>query len=312
MSSADRYSRFMAAPLSDEARQRLRINAKLRRHVRDPGSVRGAQPALFSRLTRVLDGPPNPADRVLWDWLYCYASADVLRRLLRDGKGPLLPDIDVRLPDPATLDRLLPLERFTPDVQVYARPGGDRALVCFTGNGQKLNVALQTFHLLACGWFDRVIYLRDKQRQCFTMGIPGFAADFDGVAERVGRLLEGSTQVAMLAASAGGYAAMRYAQKVRAQRVALFSPPMTFKGRSSIDERVQLDLDRLRIYFADASPVDKKFRAPWKKTVYRHCFHMIGTDTHATLTELLIRGGLDDLFSWLSQTGRPSVVSRAA
>ena len=98
----------------------------------------------------------------------------------------------------------------------------------------------------------------------------------------------------------------------RAQRVALFSPPMTFKGRSSIDERVQLDLNRLRLYFADASPVDRKFRAPWKKTVYRHCFHMIETDTHATLTELLIRGGLDDLFSWLSQTGRPSVVSRAA
>lgn len=310
MSTAGRYRRFLAGPLSDEARQRLRINAKLRRYLREPALSERHHAGYPIRLIAALTGPPQAADRILWEWLYCYASADVLRRLLRNGAGTLLPDVDVRLRDPQALDHLLPQERFTPDVQVYIRSDGPRTLVCFTGNGLKLNLPVQLFHLVACEWFDRVIYLRDAERQHFTNGIAGLASGFDALVDLVGSHLAPRAVVSVLAASSGGHAAMRYAQKVQAQRVALFSPPMIFRDRSSIDDRNPLDPDRLRLYFADACPIDKKFIAPWKKTQYRRSFQMISTKTHATLSHLLTHGGIDEMFAWLSQTNRHTMERR--
>lgn len=305
MSTARRYSRHVVAPLSADARQRLRVNARLQRHVRDP-DTEGRTPAtgLLARLLRVLDDPPRADDRILWDWLYCYASSDVLRRLVRQGQRPLLPDMDLRLPDAAALDHLLPQERFTPALQTYVRKDGPRTLICFTGNGQKLNVPVQLFHLLACPWFDRVIYLRDAQRQNLMQGIAGLASDFDELVDVIGSHLPPKPQVSVISASSGGFAAMRYAQRVPVHRVALFSAPMYAKERSSIDERVQLDLSRLRLYFGASCRIDKKFRAPWKKTVYRHCFHLIETESHATLTHLLANGSIHELLGWLSRPVR--------
>jgi hypothetical protein len=312
MSSAGRYSRFVVAPLAAETRQRLRLNQKLRRHLREPTPADPDEVGLPSRLIRVLDGPANAEDRILWEWLYCYASSDVVRRLLRDGTRPLLPDLDLKLPDADALQHLLPQERFTPALQVYATSDGPRTLVCFTGNGQKLNVPVQLFHLLACRWFDRVIYLRDPQRQNLTQGIAGLAADFDALVDVLSRHIQPDAQVSVLSVSSGGFAAMRYAQRVPVHRVALFSSPLIVRECSSIDERVQLELSRLRLYFSDSSHFDKKLRAPWNKTVYRHCFHLIETDSHATLTNLLASGAYQELFAWLSLPGRQALASHAA
>ena len=312
MSSAGRYSRYVVAPLAAEARQRLRVNHKLQRHLREPTTADPAEGGLPSRLVRVLDGPANAADRLLWEWLYCYAGSEVLRRLLRDGTRSLLPDLELKLPDAGALQHLLPQERFTPALQVYATSDGPRTLVCFTGNGQKLNVPVQLFHLLACPWFDRVIYLRDAQRQNLTQGIPGLAPDFDGLVDVLSRHMPAQAQISVLSVSSGGYAAMRYAQRVPVHRVALFSSPLIVRERSSIDERVQLELSRLRLYFGDSCHFDKKLRAPWKKTVYRHCFHLIETESHATLTYLLANGAYEELFAWLSQPSRQNLASRAA
>lgn len=305
MSIAGRYSRHVVAPLSADVRPRLRVNARLQRHVRDPHrAARAPAAGLLARLLRVLDEPPRADDRILWDWLYCYASSDVVRRLVRDGQRPLLPDMDLRLADAAALDHLLPQERFTPALQTYVRSEGPRTLICFTGNGQKLNVPVQLFHVLACPYFDRVIYLRDAQRQNLTQGIPGLASDFDELVDVIGSHLPPNPQVSVISASSGGFAAMRYAQRVPVHRVALFSAPMFAKERSSLDERVQLDLSRLRLYFGESCRIDKKFRAPWKKTVYRHCFHLIETESHATLTHLLANGSIHELLGWLSRPVR--------
>lgn len=297
----------MVGPLSADARQRLRLNTQLERYVRDPARARPSQTGLLPRLMRVLDGPPRADDRILWDWLYCYASGDVLRRLVRDGERSLLPDMDLPLQDVGVLDHLLPQERFTPALQTYVRSEGPRTLICFTGNGQKLNVPVQLFHLLACPWFDRVIYLRDAQRQNLMEGIAGLASDFDGLVDVIATQLPPNAQVSVISASSGGFAAMRYAQKVPVHRVALFSAPMIAKERCSIDEHAQLDLSRLRLYFGESCRIDKKFRAPWKKTVYRHCFHLIDTESHATLTHLLANGSIYELLGWLSQPERAAM-----
>ena len=62
-----------------------------------------------------------------------------------------------------------------------------------------------------------------------------------------------------------------------------------------------------RLYFGASCRIDKKFRAPWKKTVYRHCFHLIDTESHATLTHLLANGSIHELLGWLSQPTRAAM-----
>lgn len=312
MPSVGRYSRYLAGPLSEDALKRLRLATKLRKYINQPSLSERYRTGYLAKLTRVMELPPNPADRNLWDWLYCYSGPEVLRRLLRDGAGNLLPHVEIKLRDANALNHLLPQEHFTPDFQVYTKATGRRTLVCFAGNALKLNVPVQLFHLLALDWFDSVIYLRDTQRQFFTHGISGLASSFETLTDYIGKHLQPGAEVSVLGTSSGGYSAIRYAQRTQAKRAVLFSPPMTFRNISALDHRNLVDPSNVRLYFADASETDARFQKPWEETDYRICFHMIKTTTHSTLSDLLAKGGIDEMFAWLSQTPLRVVEQRAA
>lgn len=311
MPSVGRYSRYVAGPLSEDALKRLRLATKLRRCINQPSLSERYRIGYLAKLIRAIEPPPNPADRNLWDWLYCYSGPEVLRRLLRDGAGSLLPHVEIKLRDADALNHLLPQEHFTPEFQVYTKAAGRRTLVCFTGNALKLNVPVQLFHLLALDWFDSVIYLRDTQRQFFTRGISGLASSFEALTELIGQHLRPGAEVSVLGTSSGGYPAIRYAQRAQARRVALFSPPMFFRNVSALDHRRLIDANNVRLYFADSCKADARFRSSWEETDYRSSVHMIATTSHSTFSDLLTKGGTDEMFAWLSQSTQ-SLAGRAA
>ena len=131
----------------------------------------------------------------------------------------------------ATPDSLLAKEYITPDFQcIDIRQPVKSILVCFTGNGHRLNMPVQLFHQLARPVFDRIIYLRDKSLQGYSNGIAVLGSNLEATLEAVHSYVPDNSFLSVIGTSSGCIAASHFAHQYRADRLGLFSPRLEFKG----------------------------------------------------------------------------------
>lgn len=259
---------------------------------------------LHERLTELLLGQADASltdDVRLRDWLYCFAPPEILRHFLLSHREALTPWSGNEQEAVDLLGQQLPLEYLSPGAQVFRRADGPRTLVCFAGNAQRLNVPVQQFHLLAHPYFDRIIYLRDPDRQSFMHGIVGVADSFAALMEWTAVQAGEQAGISVISTSGGGWAAIQFAEFIQAKRVALFSPSFTFKEMPALDGDAALDPADVRLYFAADANFDRRLRAGWKETGYDPCVRVLSHDSHGTLSFVFDNQHFDPLMAWLNQ-----------
>jgi hypothetical protein len=313
------YDYIKSRALDQKEKNRLRLSIKLERHLRSLTDGNGqAWPADPRRKT----SPANPVNRrtplieellslfscacanenrAIVDWALCYTSPKVLRRLMnalaeqpaRSGALGLIQQGDPSL--------LLPRDYITPDLQRFQRSHAEpeTALVCFTGNAQRLNMPVQLFHILAIRTFDLVVYLRDDKKQRFTGGIPGLGTDLEELGDSLSDMIPGGCHTAILSASSGGVAASRIAEALTIDRMALFSPEFAFKNISAISDETKMSAENTRLFFARNNAGDAKLAAQWSKSHLGDSIRWLDTRTHGTLTHLVYAGDFQALANWL-------------
>lgn len=297
---ANRYSYFRVSPLTPDEQTRGRILAEVWSAIERGVSGDGTH-QMVPMILDALGRPPCIANWTVWSWVYSFGDVPLIRRMTAEGARPFVPGIACRGNAKDALDSLLPFEHLTPDLQLFASSDNcKRTLVCFTGNDLRLNVPVQLFHLIAFGIFDQVIYLRDRQKQFFTKGMQGIAETFEDLCECIRDFAGRSGQLAVLGTSSGGYSAIRFAEKVRAERTLLLSPPMKFKGVPAIHGNGILDPSALRLVFSNDNDMDRKFWSEWSESRYLGCVEWVRVPSHATLWACIRSSRIDGLLSWLA------------
>ena len=257
---------------------------------------------LIQELLYFFSFPTANVDNKVIDWALCYTSPRILRKLIsaladeRSEKGALglIKQIDPSL--------LLPREHITPDFQRFQRSFSrpKTALVCFTGNGQKLNIPVQLFHILVIRTFDLVVYLRDDNKQQFIHGIPGLGTSLEELGGALQRIIPQDCHIAILSTSSGGLAASRIAEELCAHRMALFSPGFTFKKNLAIKDITKTSSENVRLFFARNHSGDAKLAELWKKSHLSDSIQWLETSTHGTLAHLVYAGNFRALAQWLA------------
>ena len=116
------------------------------------------------------------------------------------------------------------------DVHVVRREGGaDTVLVCFSGVGLiGVGAPLPILHRWLGQLDAHLIYLRRRRLADFYLdGIPQLGPDPDATAEAIARLAAelGGRRLLVYGNSSGGFAAMLYGLKLKAEAVLAFGPP---------------------------------------------------------------------------------------
>jgi hypothetical protein len=235
------------------------------------------------------------------DWALCYTSPKVLRRWI-DALAERPPHSGVLgLIQRADPSLLLPRDYIAPDLQRFQRSTAKpkTALVCFTGNAQRLNMPVQLFHILAIHAFDLVIYLRDEKKQRFIDGIPGLGTSLEELGDTLSELIPSGCHTAILSASSGGVAASRIAETLAADRMALFSPEFAFKNVTAIGDQTKMSTENTRLFFARTNAGDVRLAAQWNNSHLGDSTRWLDTRTHGTLTHLVYAGNFQALADWL-------------
>ncbi len=105
--------------------------------------------------------------------------------------------------------------------------------------------------------------------------------------------------ITVLSTSSGGYAAARFAEEVVVDRLALFSPPLMFKGVAAVNGAKIMNPDNARLFFASRHAADKQLANQWRGTAYAPSIRLLNSDSHGTLYTVLDEGYFDDLLAWL-------------
>ena len=256
---------------------------------------------MVNRLLAFLTDPAGQHHPELMIWLLVYGTIPLVRHLINRAQDTPAGDNGrlgvLRNVNP---DWLLPREYIQPSIQIV-RFGTEprRVLVCFTGNGLRPNIALQLYHLHAAKYFDCLIYLRDHRKQRFAEGIVGVASNISGLNAYLAQLIPQGCFISVMGVSGGGLAATRFAESAGANRLLLFSPPLTYKSNSALGARSALDPEAVRLCFANRNGYDRDLAVEWTNTAYAPGIRMLATNSHGTLAYLFSRGGMDDVFRWL-------------
>lgn len=303
-----RYFFHKSARLSDEEKRRLRTAIAVERCLAGRPGERGA---LAASLCRMLSGKPSAQGGQLVDWLLAYGTPRLLMRL-KLAHSPLSGGAWLaRAVSRIEPSNLLWREHIRPDIQRFqACPKPRTALVCFAGSAQKLSVPVQLFHAHAAPRFDLIVYLRDVSKQQFTQGIAGIAGDMPALFDHVRTLIPQTCRLAVLSASSGGYAAVRFAESAGADRLAMFSPSFRFKEVPAIDGPARLRTEAVRIYFGRGNLKDAHYAADWGSTGYARSLRWFDTHSHGTLRHVFECGQVDALMDWLRGGAELSVRMR--
>ena len=131
----------------------------------------------------------------------------------------------------------------------------DRAIVAFTGGGQRFWISIEAMHRILATFGCHLIYLRDYSSGLYLEGAPDLGLDYDGMVEAVRRAAAdlGATRLFCLGTSAGGYGAMRFALDLPAEAALSFSgltDPAAVYSRAARLQRLtgrSVDLRELRL-----------------------------------------------------------------
>ena len=294
------YRYIKSQPLGAEEKQRLRVAVGL--ELRMKGIIR--QPprsSLARQLLAMLEQIELPAKEELRGWVFSYCRPSFFAELFNAVAEDEVPHPDFNILRVAGLDKLLPREYITPDfqcVQKTLKP--QNALVCFTGNGQRLNLPMQLFHCLAMDYFDQIFYLRDRGKNFYTQGMPDIFPDFDSLALAVRAEIPLDCHVAVFGCSSGGHGAALFAEAVGVDRVALFSPPLTYRGVPSLSKHSRMRAQNVKVFFAGRNALDNKLAAAWRHTAYAPTLILLDTESHGTVRYLYGGDKLRPLLNWLS------------
>lgn len=292
------YSYVKSGPLSDEEKRRLRVTVGA--YLRLAGVIRHPSQRPLVNLLLALLTPQTRADPRVLDWLIAYGTPRLIARLREALVGGGSEQWAIRALLRIPTDQLLPREYITPDYQQFQTRSHPRtALVCFTGNALRLNVPVQLFHCIAANRFDLIIYLRDFKRCSFTQGIPGIARDQDELHALLRSRIPMDCRIAVIGTSGGGFAAVRFAERVGAERLAMFSPPLRLKDERAVEGEARVPPENVRIYFAGMNQGDRAFASDWSSTGYASSTRLFATDSHGTLRYLLGCEQGDALLNWL-------------
>lgn len=299
------YEFFRSQP-ADEDEQRRRQHVSLLESLLTDEESPAAdnpdfqRPSLVNDLQRLLHSPELGLDLRLIKWVLVNGSPALVNRLIlisrqRKGRHPILGALSKS--DAALL---LPSEHLCPDLQIATlNQPVKTVLLCFSGNALKFNIPVQLFHLVAVGHFDQVVYLRDRQRQRFTKGIPGLANSMAELNEYLARRIPAGSFMSTLGVSSGCTAALHFAERHNAGRAALFSPQFKFKWLKGSGSKYSLQAEQLRMYFAEHSQIDQGLHKQWSKTRYAASCRKIDSSSHGTLNKMFESGDLTNVFRWL-------------
>jgi hypothetical protein len=304
MSRSFRYDYFKASELSQEERKRLRVMVRTQLQLKDSGN--GASAAVDSRivgeLLNFIRSPVKNYSKEVCYWLLSYGSPKLLSEVigrsrdLRAGNNRIL-----HLIRKAGTDKLLPRDYIAPDIQRWQSCDNPRkALICFTGNAQRLNMPVQLFHCLVADEFDLILYLRDPAKRQFTHGVPGIADDIRSLSRYLRNRIPGDCKISVIGTSGGGYAAAEFSRWVKVDRMALFSPPPASKGVPVDIDPMVTPASRVRIYFACDHPKDRNWADSWSRTEYSGSLVWLKTDSHGTLGSIAWHGEFQNMLAWLS------------
>lgn len=301
------YDYLKTRPLNEDERRRLRVAVgsalRMRRAVERPSRQR-----LVHEVLALLENPGQGAKPQVLYWLLCYGNPIMLAHLITalQGTMPREPELRALLhADPA---QLLPREHISPDFQrVQNSPKPKTALICFAGNAHKLNIPVHLFHCLVTARFDLIFYLRDFDKQRFTHGIAGMASDLAGLSQSLRRQIPEDCRIAVVGTSAGGYAAAQVAENLGAGRLALFSPPLLFKGVAAAGRPARLPGQCVRLFFAEDNKLDRQLARDWSETDYASSIRWMDTDTHGTLRQLLADGRFNQFLDWMLGSADPGL-----
>jgi len=313
------YDYIKSRALDQKEKRRLRLSIELERKLRalandngeaqsvflqrkiPPAQTMNRRTPLVQDLLSLFSCSAEKENNAALDWALCYTSPKVLRRWI-DALAERPPQSGVLgLIQRADPSLLLPRDYIAPDLQRFQRSTAKpkTALVCFTGNAQRLNMPVQLFHILAIHTFDLVIYLRDDKKQRFIGGIPGLGTDLEELGDTLLEMIPKDCHTAVLSASSGGVAASRIAEALAADRMALFSPEFAFKTIVAISDKTKMSSENTRLFFARSNAEDVKLAAQWSESHLRDSIRWLDTRTHGTLTHLVYAGGFRGLANWL-------------
>jgi len=295
------YSYIKCKPLNKEEKRNLYISVATQRHLINP-NLASSKKRLVNSLLSFLLSPNTNFNSNLVSWLLSYGSPQLIQKLISElsGAGVDTKKMTLDTIKNADPEHILLKEYITPDIQIIQTvPHPKTALVCFTGNGLNLNIPIQLFHTLAHDQFDLIIYLRDSEKQHFTNGLQGVAKDQAELNTFLRKKIPINCHISVVSASSGGYAAINFAEEVRANRVALFSPPLMFKNVAAINHPTKMGLDNVRLYFGCSNKFDLRLASQWKHTDYAHSRRWFNTKSHTTLNYLFERKEIGALFEWL-------------
>lgn len=238
-------------------------------------------------------------------WALNYGSPALVRRLVRSVSRGEPDRWTLSLTAAARPELLLPRERWSPSFQAIHRnretPAS--ALVCVCGNALKLNMPVQLFHFAVADRFDVVVYLRDTRRTEYASGVPGLGSTMDAVSARLADWIPPGCRTAVLSTSGGGLAAARLAHNLRAERMALFSPPKISRASAGLSNPDFTSIKDSRVFFARGHRTDNERAQEWQYVPGAPPIEWLDTGSHGTLSHLAALGRLPDLVDWLA-TGR--------
>ncbi|MCC5797768.1 MAG: hypothetical protein JJU48_10655 [Methylophaga sp.] len=300
MSNTPHYQAIKVNGLDEGDRQRLRV--AISTQLRISGILKeNSRHLLANKLTAFLESPQKQPSNELFNWLLTYGTPALIAHLLKQtagfsGSHQARLDLIRR----GGIERLLLREHISPDLQLWQScEHPQTALICFTGKGGKLNIPVQLFHSCVASKFDLIIYLRDPHKRLFTRGIPGIATTIESLGKYLHSQIPEGCNISIIGTSGGGYAAMAIAEQLNAHRIALFSPPLTYEGKTVTDTEKKLPARNVRLYFARYHELDIQWANNWKKTSYRRAIRWLKTDSHGTLSQLFRTADFEPLLGWL-------------
>lgn len=310
------YSRSRGLDWDEKSRRRASVLAllciRLRLPVQTPAWARlllgrSSGASAVSRLMQQLAAKHEPMDPQILNWALAYGHPGVVRAIMSSLKDTTPTSWAQEVLQRANPALLLPREHLAPDFQKMQTSSGrpERALVCFAGNAQKLNMPVQLFHCAVARHFDLLVYLRDFRRQRFIQGIPGLGADIDELAAALRRHIPSRCHLSILGTSGGGIAATRVAGILNADRLVLFSPAHRFKQVAATSGGPVPDSSKTLLIFSAHNNKDAKLADEWTETVLRSSIHRMDTTSHGTLARLAAAGRFGDVVGWLSGDNFP-------
>jgi len=198
-------------------------------------------------------------------WALSYGRPVLLQRLITSAAGRDTGVWNLKLLQRGRADLVLPRERYVPAYQVVRNSQGKprNALVCVTGNSDRLNMPVQLFHFSVADSFDLLVYLRDPNRTLYGSGVPGLGTSMEEVGDALTEWIPGDCVVSVLSTSAGGLAAAHLANRLRADRAALCSPPRLSRSPAALREPALDRVGQCRIFFARANSGDVERAGEW-------------------------------------------------